>query len=554
MKDRAWDGSDTDHFTQSSWINDAVTVAVCSVGWIALWNLAEILAVTSGISAWYPPAAVSLFLLIRYGAPAAVVVFGASLVAGSAQWAPYPGHHELLGSAGHTVAYLVASQVYRRNLQSDRYSIRPRSIVLLVLAAIVGASISSALGNLNVFWAYAGEVGLDFVSLFSWAIGDFFGVISLCPVMLFVGCQIRWSPGIARRVVSILKTPVMALVIAIGLASAFAVIAGGSDLSFRLLSVVGVGVYSVLVAYVASPRSAVIYLFLVAAMSAAWLSTEMVPTARIEFAVQISTFLTASLAMLVLSMDRMKERVAATNRRLRIHELSEQRDALSQRISAVETEFVQLAHEFKTPLGGIIGLLDVAETGMASGDRTDDIARHLKYMRGCAWYLNAMVDDAFDVARIARGRFEPVITEFDVRDLLDDLAVIAQAKVGGGVRFRVDAAAQGLPVRSDRNRLLQILINLLVNAVRYADRRGSVSLTCVAMAGTVTITVENASSTLTKAQLDALIAGGHGLAENSKGLGIGLPLVGRLAMGIGAQLSTTVSGGIVSIAVTVPRA
>jgi signal transduction histidine kinase len=253
-------------------------------------------------------------------------------------------------------------------------------------------------------------------------------------------------------------------------------------------------------------------------------------------------------------MEKMKARVAVMNRRLRIRDLSEQRDALSMRISTVEAEFAQLAHEFKTPLGGILGLLEVTETGMSSGGGREQTARYVKHMRGCAQYLSAMVDDAFDVTRIARGQFQPVIEDFELSALLESLALVSASKSGDDVAFPADLAVRNVRVRSDRNRLLQILINLVVNAVRYADRRGTVRVACALAPTTVTLTVENACAAVTKAQLDGYIDGGRGVAENSKGLGIGLPLVGKLAEGIGAQLSTTVSDGVVKFSVTVPRA
>jgi signal transduction histidine kinase len=536
------------------WLGAALAIAAWSAVWVALWRLAAALAVNFGISAWYPPAAISLFMLIRYGPAAAPAVFAASLLAGSAQWSPYPGYHEIMGSLGHTIAYLAAATLYRARAGRLRHSIRPRPIALLISAALLGAALASLLGNLNISVASNGDYDLTLDRLVSWTTGDFFGVISLCPVLVFVARDIRCARAGLRRLVWGLATPLACLAVGVALASAFALISGGPNVDFRLVSVVAVGVYSVIVSQVVSPRSAVIYLFMIAILSAVWLSTKAPPEARIEFAIQIATFLVASFTAIYLSMQGMTARVAIMIRRLNIRDLAEQRDALSGRIAAIEAEFAHIAHEFRTPLGGIMGLIDIAEGGIASGRAREQVSRHFDYMRGCVRYLNAIVDDAFDLTRIARSHFEPSISEFDVADLLADLALICETKGCDEVEVPDEGASGRLRVRSDRNRLLQILINLVVNGLRYSDRAGSVRVACSVGARSVTIAVENASTTITKAQLDGYIAGGARTSRSAKGLGIGLPLVGKLAAGIGAQLSTRVSQGVVSISVVVPRA
>jgi signal transduction histidine kinase len=553
MSDHVLIRADLTSFQHAPWLRNVFVIFAWGAVWIMLWNAADILAVNYGISAWYPPAAISLFMMIRYGPPAALAIFVASFLAGSTQWATYPGHHEILGSLGHVVAYLAPALLYRRATGRNRFSIRPKLIPLFLACAVLGAGSAAVLGNINFYFAAEDKYKVAFIRLFSWGLGDFFGVISLCPLLLFVATRFRRLHVGFRKARLVFATPLAALSGAIALAVVFALIAGGSGVDFRLLSVVGVGSYSVIVAHVVSPRSAVIYLFFVSAISAVWLSTEVAPEARIEFSLLVCTFLIASFSMIGLAQKSMKARVAATNRRLRMRELSEQRDALSRRIEALEVEFAQLAHEFKTPLSGIIGLLHVAEIGMPENNRPDQLRRLLQRIRGCAWYLNAMVDDAFDVARIAQDRFEPVVENFSLLELLDQLEIICQAKVGDEVVFLPEDMVRDVQVRSDRNRLLQILINLLVNAHRYADRPGSVRVICAVAQGTVTLSIENASGTVTKAQIDACIAGGRGVAQNSQGLGIGLPLVGKLAAGIGAQLSTAVSGGVVTMSVTIQR-
>ncbi|SDZ99619.1 ATP-binding protein [Rubrimonas cliftonensis] len=540
----------------------AATIAFWSLAWIALWHVASFLAVAYGISVWYPPAAISLLMTIRYGWSGAVGVFCATLLVSLDRFSASPGLHHVAASLAHVAAYAAAALFYRAAVERGRRSLRPRAVVALMGAALLGATLASALGNLNHHLESGGTHALNFRNLLGWTVGDFFGAMSICPFLLFLGTRLRASRGLWKGLARHVKASAAAFAIAVALAALFAMLSREEDVSFRLVTVVGVGVYSVVVASVLSPTSTLIYLFAVSTLSAAWLSTELAPAARLEFAVQIVTFLIASYATVALSMDRMRLRAAAAVRRVRIADLAGQRDALNRRIKTIEDEFAQLAHELKTPLGGIIGLLEIVEVGAAAERRGDapagagqaQAARYFKHMRGCALYLNTLVDDAFDVARASRAGLEPTIAEFDVLDTLEDLALISQARGPSEMVIPDDLRASGAPVRSDRNRLLQILVNLLVNAMRYSDPRNSVKVACSVTREHVVISVANASSAVTADQLDRRIRGETGPAGGSQGLGIGLPLVGRLSASIGAKVSTAVAEGVVTISVSLPRA
>jgi signal transduction histidine kinase len=545
-------------------VSTALALALWTAAWIAARETAAILAVAFDISVWYPPAGISLFVMIRYGWPGAVAIFLATFLTSVRDLSVPPGAHHVAAGLAHVAAYGAAAAFYRAGQPGALLSLRPQPLLRLLAAAFVGAALASILGDLNHGIEFDGRYDPAFDRIFGWFLGDLFGVISLCPFLMFARPRPLPAGLSLRRAAAIFRAPIAALAVAVVLAVLFAIIARNAAVNFRLVTVVGLGAFSVIVAHLLSPRSSLIYLFVISMLSAVWLSTEVAPTARMEFAVQIVTFLLAAYAMLALTMDRMRARAAAVVRRLRIRDLSLQRDALDRRIRIIETEFAQLAHELKTPLGGIIGLLAITEgdvsvrpaTGRDGAPDADgaQISRYFKHMRGCALYLNALVDDAFDVTRIAKTGFEPAIGEFELSETLDDLALISLSKGGAEVVFPDDAEVARLRVRTDRNRLLQILVNLLVNAVRYSDRGPPVRVRCVAGPEHVVLSVMNAASSITKAELDGYIRGGDMIAENSQGLGIGLPLVGRLCAGIGATLSTEASGGVVAISVKVPRA
>jgi signal transduction histidine kinase len=534
------------------------------LGWIGLKEFAAILAVAYSVSAWYPPAAISLVVAIRYGLPGVGAIFLANFVTSIADWSVGPDVHNIAASLAHAGAYGVAALFYHAGLRHGGDALRPATIFRLISAAFIGAALAAVLGALNHYVQSRGAHDFAFDRLFGWFLGDFFGAVSLAPFLLFLGATLRPSSVSPHRLAAVLKTPAAALAFAIALATFFAVVARNADVDFRLVTVVGVGVCSMIVAHVVSPRSALIYLFVVSALSAVWLSTEVAPAARMEIGVQIVTFLIASYTIVALSMDRMRLRAAGAVRRLRIRDLASQRDALERRIKGVEDEFAQLAHELRTPLGGIIGLLTITEGGVASGRAQRDdaeaeahreqLARYFRHMRGCALYLNALVDDAFDVARLSRDGFQPVISDVALAETIEHLTLVSLSKGGAQVEFPADAEVAALHLRTDRTRLLQVLVNLLVNAARYSDGRGPVRVSCEATRRDVVISFRNTSSAVSKAELDGYIRGGGRGSGNSQGLGIGLPLVGRLCAALGAPLSTDVSDGVVTISVSVPRA
>ena len=531
-------------------------VAAGSLVWVALWHGASLLAITFGISAWYPPAAVSLYLMIRYGLLGAAGIFAAAFAVSLDSASPGPTVHNIAAALAHVAAYGAAAFVYRTAVGASWTSFRPRQIMAFLGAAFLGAALASALGNINHVVEFDGQRALTFDHLLGWMIGDLFGVISICPFLLFFAenQSLRLING--KRLVRQLKAPLAGLAVAMALSVMFAFVAQGTSVHFRLVTVMGVGVASVMLSWIVAPRSALIYLFLIAIAAAAWLSTEVAPAARVEFAVQSVTFLVGCYAMAAVSLERMRHRARALVRRIGLRDLARQRDALSRRIATIEREFAQLAHELKTPLGGMIGMLGLAEEGLAgatavSGSgRQDRLTLYFRHMRGCALYLNALVDDAFEAARLSRGTIEPVMATVSLGELVEDLAQICSTKTGDRVGFPSVDSIRDVLVWSDRNRLLQILVNLVVNAVRYTDRPDSVCVRCAVAAGMATISVENSAPSVTKQDLDRRIRGDGTLAGNSQGLGIGLPLIGRLSTALRAPLSTSVADGVVTIAVS----
>lgn len=126
-----------------------------------------------------------------------------------------------------------------------------------------------------------------------------------------------------------------------------------------------------------------------------------------------------------------------------------------------------MSHEIRTPLNGVIGMNDLLRrTALNEAQRRFADAVHQSGM-----HLLQVISDILDFSKIEAGRFELECTDFDLRELVEDVARMlarqGQAK-GLEVSCRVSAHCP-TRLRGDPVRLRQVLVNLMGNAVKFTD-------------------------------------------------------------------------------------
>ena len=133
-----------------------------------------------------------------------------------------------------------------------------------------------------------------------------------------------------------------------------------------------------------------------------------------------------------------------------------------------------ISHEIRTPMNAIIGMANI-------GKSTDDADRKnhsLMRIEDASVHLLGLVNDVLDVSTIESGKFELSITEFDFENMLERVVNI--------YNFRIDEKRQRFTIYVDRaipqfmvgdgQRLAQVLLNLLGNAVKFTPDGGSIKL------------------------------------------------------------------------------
>lgn len=149
--------------------------------------------------------------------------------------------------------------------------------------------------------------------------------------------------------------------------------------------------------------------------------------------------------------------------------------ARAEEANLAKTSFLaNMSHEMRTPLNGIVGVVDLLKTTHLSVQQDELVA----LMRHSITVLRSLVDDVLDISKIEAGRLTVEVAPFDLHSSVNSLVQLlrphAQSK-GLVLRAVIDPALE-YRLKGDSHHLRQILLNLLGNAIKFTDR-GEVTLT-----------------------------------------------------------------------------
>lgn len=137
--------------------------------------------------------------------------------------------------------------------------------------------------------------------------------------------------------------------------------------------------------------------------------------------------------------------------------------------SQAKSEFLaNISHELRTPMNGVIGMLDVVLQGAVTPEQRDQ----LETAKRSAYFLLAIVNDLLDVSKIEAGKMAIERIAFDLRALIRDcIECHAPAAARKGIELNSSLAAS-VPdfVTGDPLRIRQIITNLLSNAIKFTER------------------------------------------------------------------------------------
>jgi two-component system phosphate regulon sensor histidine kinase PhoR len=147
------------------------------------------------------------------------------------------------------------------------------------------------------------------------------------------------------------------------------------------------------------------------------------------------------------------------------------------KLERMRVDFVaNVTHEIKTPLTAIIGFVETLEHGAIEDAAT--ARKFLHTIRENALRLNRLVDDLLILSNVELGETKLHIEGLSIADVLERALMLIQANATlKNVSLRTDLSAELPLIRADRDKAVQVLLNILDNAVKFTPEGGKVSIT-----------------------------------------------------------------------------
>ncbi|HEX7941579.1 MAG TPA: response regulator, partial [Gemmatimonadaceae bacterium] len=189
-------------------------------------------------------------------------------------------------------------------------------------------------------------------------------------------------------------------------------------------------------------------------------------------------------------MEDVSERIAAEQERETLLLAAEEARLEAEAANRAKSEFLAvMSHELRTPLNAIGGFTELMELGLR-GPVTPEQVEDLGRIRRNKDLLVSIITDILDFSRTDAGaltiEMEPVAVAPLITDVVDAIRTQMAAK---GVELEAGDIPPDAIVRGDRKKIVQVLLNLLSNAMKFTEPGGQVGIDTVVDEGTVRIDV-----------------------------------------------------------------
>lgn len=215
--------------------------------------------------------------------------------------------------------------------------------------------------------------------------------------------------------------------------------------------------------------------------------------------------------------------------------------AEAERSNRAKSEFLTvMSHELRTPLNAIAGYAQLLELGVR-GPVTQAQREDLERIRRSQQHLLSLINDVLNYARLEAGRVQFDMRPLALHPLLLELeTLVAPQLTTKQLGYVYEPVEPSLLVHCDPEKLRQILINLLTNAIKFTDVGGSITVSASITDGVVSIDVADTGRGIPRTHLRSIfepfVQVQRSLSSLQEGTGLGLAISRDLARGMGGDV------------------
>ena len=233
----------------------------------------------------------------------------------------------------------------------------------------------------------------------------------------------------------------------------------------------------------------------------------------------------------------------ATAELVRQNELLRRSHIALEQASALKSQFLaNMSHEFRTPLNAILGYTSMLLKGV-SGELSPHQRRNLERIDSNSQHLLSIINDILDITRIEAGKMPLSVSAFPVSDLIREVLAEVEPLIARSQLAVTTHVDDGLPVLgSDRQKVKQIVINLLTNALKFTPQGWvTVTASCDPALDRIAIAVADSGIGISPKDQDVIFEDFRQADDSPTrqytGAGLGLAICRRLATMLGGDLA-----------------
>ena len=187
------------------------------------------------------------------------------------------------------------------------------------------------------------------------------------------------------------------------------------------------------------------------------------------------------------------------------------------------------SHELRTPLNSILGFTSILLEGW-SGELTPEQREQIQIVNTSGKHLLSLINDVIDISKIEAGKLEVRVSRFNLKEVIDEVvSTLKQELNGKGLLVIIDVA--DIELNTDRRRLLQCIMNLFSNAVKFTEK-GEIKIIAKSSNNEIEISIGDSGIGIKKEDIPKLFTAfvrlDSPLTAKTSGTGLGLYLTRKL--------------------------